>query len=105
MRKKLTDRYLQSLKPPATGRLEIIDTEARGLVIRVTPNGIKSWAIRYTPKGQGQRRASYGTYPAVSLADARNRTRDIAAAAGRGVDLVMQQTRAADDARKVASRP
>lgn len=51
MRKKLTDRYLQSLKPPATGRLEIIDTDGRGLVIRVTPNGIKSWAIRYTPKG------------------------------------------------------
>ena len=56
MRNKLTDRYLQSLKPPAAGRLEIVDTDAPGLVLRVTPNGIKSWAIRYTPKGFGQER-------------------------------------------------
>ena len=71
MRHKLTDRYLQSLKPPATGRLDIVDTEARGLVMRVTANGVKSWAIRYSPKGIGQRRASYGRYPDTKLAEAR----------------------------------
>jgi integrase len=105
MRKKLTDRYLQSLKPLAAGRLEIMDTEARGLAVRVTPNGIKSWAIRYSPRGSDQRRASYGTYPSISLAEARTRTRDVAAAGSRGFDLIAQEARAAEEARKSADRP
>src|SRR5205823_2675554 len=105
MRKKLTDRYLQSLRPPAAGRLEIMDTEARGLAVRITQNGVKSWAVRYSPQGSGQRRASYGTYPSISLAEARTRTKDIAAAASRGVDLVAQEAREAEEARKSADRP
>jgi hypothetical protein len=105
MRKKLTDRYLQSLKPPAASRLEVGDTEARGLTVRVTPNGIKSWAICYTPKGSGQRRARYGTYPSISLAEARTRTKDIAAAASRGVDPIAQEARAAEIASKIVDQP
>ena len=105
MRKKLTDRYLQSLRPPAAGRLEIMDTEARGLAVRITQNGVKSWAVRYSPRVSGQRRASYGTYPSISLAEARTRTKDIAAAASRGVDLVAQEAREAEEARKSADRP
>ena len=105
MRNKLTDRYLQSLKPPAAGRLEIVDTDAPGLVLRVTPNGIKSWAIRYTPKGFGQERDTYGTYPAVSLGAARQRARDISAAAARGIDLPAAEQREREDQRKSDNRP
>jgi integrase len=105
MRNKLTDRYLQSLKPPAAGRLEIVDTDAPGLVLRVTPNGIKSWAIRYTPKGFGQERDTYGTYPAVSLGAARQRARDISAAAVRGIDLPAAEQREHDEQRKRDNRP
>ena len=76
--------FSNSLKPPATGRVEIVDADAPGLVMRVTAKGAKSWAIRYRPKGGGQQRASYGAYPAVKLADARQRARDIAAAAAKG---------------------
>jgi integrase len=105
MRHKLTDRYLQSLKPPATGRLDIVDTEARGLVMRVTANGVKSWAIRYSPKGIGQRRASYGRYPDTKLAEARQRAGAIAAAAVTGVDLLAQEAREREEQRKAKNRP
>jgi integrase len=105
MRKNLTDRYLQSLRPPETGRLEIVDTGASGLVLRVTAKGIKSWAIRYTPKGADQQRASYGTYPAVLLAAARQRARDIGAAAAKGIDLPATEERERDEQRRVDKRP
>jgi integrase len=100
MRHRLTDRYLLSLKPPASRRLDIVDTEAQGLVLRVTAKGVKSWSIRYSPKAAGQRRASYGTYPAITLAEARQRARDIAAAAARGVDLPAQEAGEREEQRK-----
>jgi integrase len=105
MPKNLTDRYLQTIKPPASGRLEIVDVAAPGLTVRVTPNGVKSWAIRYRLKGSEQRRVSFGTYPAVSLREARRRAREILGAAERGLDLVAQEIRAAEEARKTADRP
>ena len=105
MRKKLTDRFLNSLKPPATGRVEIVDTDAPGLVMRVTAKGAKSWAIRYRPKGGGQQRASYGAYPAVKLADARQRARDIAAAAAKRIDLPAAEEREREEQRRRDGRP
>jgi integrase len=105
MRKSLTDRYLQSLKPPATGRLEIVDTGATGLVLRVTANGIKSWAIRFRPKGSTQQRASYGTYPAVTLTAARQRANEIVAAAVKGIDLPAAEMREREEQRKSDNRP
>jgi integrase len=105
MQKKLTDRYIESLKPPAAGRLEIVDSGAPGLVLRATSKGAKSWAIRYTPKGGRQQRASFGTYPAVKLAAARERTRDIAAAAAKGIDLPAQEAREREESARAAERP
>ncbi|HEY6335066.1 MAG TPA: Arm DNA-binding domain-containing protein, partial [Alphaproteobacteria bacterium] len=93
MKKRLTDRYLATVKPPATGRLQITDTEAPGLMFRLTGKGIASWSIRYRPKGAMRRRATYGTYPSIKLADARQRAKDIDAAAGKGIDLVELEER------------
>jgi hypothetical protein len=51
-RRKLTDRFVETVKPPKSGRLDVTDTQARGLVLRVAaaskrhPKGLKSWAIR-----------------------------------------------------------
>ena len=42
----LTARTVDSIKP--TGRrAECRDTKAPGLALRVTPNGAKSWTVRY----------------------------------------------------------
>lgn len=81
MKKRLTDRYLAKIKPPSAGRLETADTEAPGLVFRLTSTGVRSWAIRYRPKGGSQRRTTYGSYPSISLAEARRRAKEIDAAA------------------------
>lgn len=68
----LTTRYLDSLKGVPGKRLEIADDVVRGLSLRVTSAGVKTWALRYrTPAGQ-QRRLTLGGYPALSLSAARD---------------------------------
>ena len=105
MKKRLTDRFVQSVAPPPSERAVYIDTETPGLELRVSPDGGKSWSIRYRPKGGERTRQTYGTYPVRSLADARRRAFAIAAAAADGVDLPDVEKREREEQRKAADRP
>ena len=57
--------------------------------------------------GEGRRAQArnYGTYPAVSLAAARQRTKDIGAAAAKGIDLPAVGPREREELRKADNRP
>jgi integrase len=70
MRKKLTDLFVEKLKPPAEGRVEIFDTTFPGLALRVTSTGHKSWSTYYWAAGR-HRRYTIGAYPVFKPADAR----------------------------------
>ena len=70
MKVKLTALYVEKLKAPQAGRLEIWDTEQRCFGIRVTQNDVKTWTLKYKYRGR-QRRMVLGYYPEVSLAEAR----------------------------------
>ncbi len=105
MKKRLTDRFLQTLAPSATGRLVFADAIAPGLELRVSVDGRRSWSIRYRPKGGTRQRATYGTYPAKSLAEARARALAIAAAAADGIDLPAKEEAERDEQRKGEGRP
>ena len=108
MKKRLTDRLLQSVTPPVSGRDTY--TDADGLELRVSPPDkrggvLKSWSIRYHPKGGKRRRTSYGSYPKIPLAEARARAKEVAAAAARGIDLPAAEEREREEQRKGAKRP
>jgi integrase len=105
MKKRLTDRFVESVTPPTLGREVYIDTKAPGLELRISPHGSKSWSIRYRPKGGERKRETYGAYPAISLAEARARAKEIAAAAARGIDLPAAEKREREEERKAAKRP
>ncbi len=49
--KALTDRFIRSLKPQPGVRLQFMDSEARGLALRMTPGGALSWSFVYRPRG------------------------------------------------------
>jgi integrase len=106
MLKRLTDKYLKSLprKAPKAGRLVIADTVAEGLSIRVTPAGTMSWQIRYRPRRQARRVSIVGPYPAISLANARQRAAEIVALAKKGIDLLEQEAKAAEAQRQGEAR-
>lgn len=111
MAKRLTDRFIATAAPPATGRLEITDALAPGLTFRLSADGSSSWCVRYQPRGQNQRRITIGSYvrgntaAGLSLADARARAGAIAAAARRGIDLVVEEAREVARVKRIARAP
>ncbi len=67
----LTARTVESQKP-RPDRYIVRDAKVSGLELRVSPDGSKSWSLRYRISGR-QRRLKLGEYPRVSLAGARDR--------------------------------
>jgi integrase len=69
-KKKLTDLFVERVKPPASGRIEYFDAVFGGLALRVTETGHKSWSVHYR-SGKRLRRFTIGSYPALKPAQAR----------------------------------
>lgn len=58
-----------------------------GLHMQVTPTGAKSWAVRLTVNGK-RRWMGLGSYPEISMADARDRARQVKQMARDGIDPI-----------------
>jgi integrase len=75
---RITDRTLKALKPAAAGsRYELIDTDAPGLRVRVTDNGVRSFVLsgRF-PGARWSTRRALGVYDEMSLEEAREKARE-----------------------------
>jgi integrase len=68
--KKLTDLFVERVKPPELERTEYFDAAFGGLALRVTKSGHKSWSLYYRFRGR-LRRFTIGNYPAIKPAKAR----------------------------------
>src|SRR5215211_2009046 len=77
MKQLLTDRALRNLKPaPAGKRLVIWDSALPSFGIRVTDTGKASFFVMRRRQGDPKPvRVVLGSYPAISLSDARERAR------------------------------
>ncbi|MDQ3211682.1 MAG: tyrosine-type recombinase/integrase [Acidobacteriota bacterium] len=82
---KLTAKAVETLPAVPGKRMEYFDAAVPGLALRVTPTGARSWSVLYRHRGR-LRRMTLGTLDLVSLADARQRARDLLYAAGKGDD-------------------
>src|SRR5262245_21338224 len=81
---KLTSLNVQTWKPSAA-RQEVLDRD--GLYLIVQPSGVKSWALRYRRKSDGKAvKHTIGSYPAISLKDARSEATRLRAEIERGGD-------------------
>ncbi len=101
MRMELTDALLKTLSPPQEGkRLELRDSRVPGLVLRMTPTGIATWSVRTRTKDGKQTRPKLGTWPSLSLSEARRAARVALGAIEGGADPVGKK-REARKARKV----
>ena len=70
---KLTDAFVRSAHPLDGKLTEYADTNEKGLALRVTPSGVKSWTFRYRNLAGQQKRISLGKLQDVSLSAARSR--------------------------------
>ncbi len=86
MPKKLTEVFVKTAKA-GVQRVEYRDGHTRGLVLRVTPTGAKTWAVVFRRRSDSRRRRyTIGAYPAYTLTEARNVAQEVLAAIARGDD-------------------
>ncbi len=70
MKKRLTDRYVSGLKPPASGHHIWFDSDIPGFGVRITSAGYRAWVLDYRIDGR-QRRYTLGKGKAWSAKQAR----------------------------------
>jgi integrase len=84
----LTEKIATTTPPPETGAIEILDDGPggqRGLMLRVTPAGARTYAVRYSIAGR-RRRKALGRVGEITLRRARTMAAEILAAAATGAD-------------------
>ena len=103
--RKLTTRFIDSIKPPKEGRVEYWDTAIPGFGLRVSQSGRRTWTLMYRHH-QRVRRLSLGVYPALSLADARGLAQAALREVAAGRDPAADKTaeRAADTFGELAEK-
>jgi integrase len=100
---KLTLNRIDALKCPEGKRdVLVFDDEQRGLGVRVTAYGGKTYLAQYNSQGQ-KRRIPLGNCNAISLAKARDAVRAIMGDVARGIDPATERKRAAAQARAKAA--
>ena len=88
MKRKMTELFIQSIKPNPVQRIEISDTERVGLRLRVSPKGNRSWIYQKKIKGGKRRGFKLGSFPMMSLSEARSAALEIQVMAERGIDPI-----------------
>jgi integrase len=84
-RMKLTARFVESVT--AAERADYWDELVRGLVLRVSPSGVKAWTAVYRRASDGaKRRVTLGKFPTMTLDKARARALAVMSAAAEGED-------------------
>jgi integrase len=93
-----TDRQVAACKP---GRkpFEISVGGARGLLLRVFPNGDRIFEARYVAANGKRRRLAIGPYPAITLVAARDKANKVRAALADGLDPAADRQAARQAAR------
>ena len=68
MQKRITSaRQVETLRA-SDSRQELRDGEVKGLILRITPAGDKSWSVLYSRQPDGKkRRITIGPFPAFTL--------------------------------------
>jgi hypothetical protein len=76
MKSKLTPKFIDSIKPNPAKRLDFRDALMPGLVLRVSPSGTKTFCLHGRISGT-MRRLAIGRYGVITLAEARERVRQV----------------------------
>ena len=75
----------ESIPAPETGRAEYRDDSTPGLILRVTPNGVKTFCLLRRVNGRPAR-VTIGRYPAVTVEQAQRRAQKLLNKITDGVD-------------------
>lgn len=94
---QFTEKFVQALKSKSK-RYDIREKSGDGFGMRVATSGEKSWIFFYSFEGR-KRRMTLGSYPALTLADARKKHRDALRLLEKGKDPGLEKQSQKIDAR------
>lgn len=83
----LTDTAIRGIKPADKARKFF---DGNGLFLYVAPSGTKSWRVKYRFQGR-EKLLTLGTYPQLSLKEAREASNDAKKLLRRGIDPSAQK--------------
>ena len=89
-RATFTARWVAAVNSSVMGQVDYFDVKPPKLGLRVSSSGRKTWFIMYRSNGR-LRRLTLGTYPALSLADARGQATAARHAVAEGEDPAVQK--------------
>src|SRR4029079_10719123 len=97
--KRLTDQFVERVKPPAKGRVEYFDAAFPSLALRHSEHGHKSFSVFYRMPGSRRlRRYKLGTYPQLNPARARQLAVEVLDQVRAGTDPGLQRKEARQEA-------
>lgn len=102
MKQKLTKSLIDNLKPTER-TYKVWDTEVKGLFVRVSPIGTKTFAIFYRHTGKG-RDFNIGRYGVITLHQARNHAITALGRVAAGYDVLAEKKTETERARNSASK-
>ncbi|MDE9449918.1 tyrosine-type recombinase/integrase [Aliiroseovarius sp. Z3] len=76
MKRKLTTKFIEGQKPDPSKRLDFRDELMAGLVLRISTSGTKTFCLHKRINGK-MRRLTIGRFPVLSLAETRERVRQV----------------------------
>ena len=94
--KRLTDQFVERVKPPSHGRVEYFDAAFPSLALRHSQHDHKSFSVFYRMQGSSRlRRFKLGTFPQLKPARARQLATEVLDQVRAGIDpgLVKKQTK------------
>ena len=97
MRTNLTATFIESRRAPEKGQITYWDTRLRGLGLRLSQGGARTWVASYRFEGR-KRWLTLGKYPILSLADARELAKLKLADAMKGMDPAAAKAHAREQA-------
>ena len=101
---KLTDAFVRNAIAKDGGLTEYADEKEKGLALRVSPAGAKSWTFRYRLVSGKQKRISLGKFPDVPLSEARGRVVQKRAEVAAGGDPAAEAKNARATARQALEK-
>lgn len=90
-RTKLTKRVVDAIVPPASGEVNLWDSEVPGFGLRVRYTGSRVYVVEYRNRAQRKRRVTLGPHGRLTVDLARDLARQILAAVARGEDPAQER--------------
>lgn len=87
MRLRLSKAAIDRVEPPASGYRIVWDSEQRGLGLRITASGVRSWIVQRGVKGR-KRRITLARFSELPVDMARRRAAELALDVAQGHELV-----------------